>query len=259
VSAVILHLDHVSFSTAAFDESIRVFSSVGYRHGFIERDVPNPAIKRPFLGRYRDTHALSLLTLPGSIGIEVIDHGEVSTGAAPLRPVFEGTPPFPFEKAGTCRIGSRDFAEARLRTIGGRILISPGASGPGPRIRSIVCPAENLAESARFFGLLGMQPGETAPGIAVLKGRSLMSSLTWDLILIPDPGGSRHLLDNPGFTGLAFITSSAMRERDSFREQGYPVTGILEMRLHGRRLLIFFVTGPSGEPVELIEVATEPL
>ena len=67
--------------------------------------------------------------------------------------------------------------------------------------------------------------------------------------------GGGGLLDDKGFNCLAFISTSLERDKQSLERDGFFTTDIESVVTNGKNLRIFFSIGPSGEIVEMIELA----
>ena len=66
----------------------------------------------------------------------------------------------------------------------------------------------------------------------------------------------KHYLDDAGYTSIAFVTTLAKKEYDIFKSAGYHVTDLEKVRLRDKLFNIFFISGPSNEIVEVIEVVS---
>jgi len=129
--------------------------------------------------------------------------------------------------------------------------IVPGNGG----IESISSLTYDLKKSTIFFKAFGFLPVEGSGASHVLRFNFLTTGAVLIINLKESQGASKkYYLNDLGFTCIAFVSNSAARDRDYIEQSGYEVTDIETVVVNKRNFDIFFVIGPSGEIVEVIEI-----
>lgn len=274
---MILGVDHVAFETLNFERTISQFEDLGFAAAFIERNIPNPKEKRPFLAAPAATHSIALLRKAGSAAVEVTHH------VARVRPPKRRFSP---SARGLCAVasrlrgsGSRTAAAVRpARRERGEFSRIGGAASttwnlnPESGLREIEISTSNWTRTHRFWceglgwtvasGVDDELPptrerGPSADSSATLQRKSLIDE--WSLSVVVRFDRERRLpamLDEPGWTCAAMISSDLEGDLSRLMEYGAAgATPPFEFTAGGRRLRIALLRGPGGEIVELIELS----
>ena len=93
----------------------------------------------------------------------------------------------------------------------------------------------------------------TADNLLEFKDRS--SGALCKIELLNEVQLGEHMLDDLGFSGFGFVSTSIENDRSFLKSKRVCVTDIEEIIINQKGLKIFFAIGPSGEKVEVIGVA----
>lgn len=234
---MILHIDHIATASLDFEQDIKYLEGLGYKVRFIEKLIYNPAIKRDLMREFTQFHDIALLDKDLCISIELLNYNRVENIHSllffnqnnPLEAFIKNT--YAMHKENLNNLVNTDLNKLFLYVA-------------------------DIDRALIFWKMLGFNLYEEADGIAVLLFKSLLTGSHYFVHLINKSFSSEYAcyLDNRGFNSLAFISSSIKLEREKFTKNGFWVTDIESLKLNGRKLSIFFVKGPAGELVEIIEI-----
>lgn len=237
---MIVLVDHVALSSADFERDLAWLGALGYTVAFDERQVPNPVMKRELLSEYRPVHDLCLLTKPGSVGIELLNHGPVNPAAGYLAAVFENVSPEALPDV---------LPEESFRNE-----LNP--ADPAVALRTLAVCCRDVEASRRFWQALGFrQAGDEQ----TLRFQSPLQKDPLSLRLMHQPDlKPSYRLDDAGFNCLALVSTTPERDQAMLREAGFAVTALEDFRRGVKNFRIFFTIGPSGELVEIIGAVPAP-
>ena len=221
---MIVGIDHIAWATHNAADEITAFERLGYNVRFERSGVPNLDIKKPLMTKWPELHDLVMLDREGSLPIEMIDHGFVN----PHR--------------GFIHNGGLITREEFLAEL------------PDPFVHLAV-PSVNYEASVRFWSNLGFQKKAETPGYCEMMFTGLADKRKVIVDVVSMEKSRQYKLDDNGFNCLALVSTNAASERKKLDKKGYRVTEIAEPETGGTPLSVFWVTGPSGELVEIVSPA----
>ncbi|MGD0534559.1 MAG: hypothetical protein ABR999_03830 [Methanoregula sp.] len=252
---MMIKIDHIALASHDFRKTTGALGILGYSAEFCERGVPNLKIKEHLLSQPGPTHDLSLLRSGDNLGIELLDHGSCGSREPYIRPVFENVPSRFLEGSRVLGNGRYGFREQEYG-FDADITVSDDPADPAFHFTRFRVPAEDLAESARFWEQFGFRTRSTGEDVVLLEFSSSLHRKTFRLELErADHVRGDFLLDDAGFNCIAIVSTSPARDRDLLAKKGIAITGTEHLLLAGKNLTIAFCTGPCGEPVEIIGYA----
>lgn len=275
---MILGVDHIALSADEIDGAVRELATLGFTARFLDYAVYNHPAKRPFVRAFTTEHAMAYCTSgrPG-VAIEVTVHGEPpGIGEAGYRILLASVPTAPTRTVvggvdDPCRdwwhrVGAGPATVMpcpRLRTTYWIARTTTARSRDGARVQGLMVFLDRLDESLGFWtrGLgLALEAGEPSRW-AHLRPSTALPQWTLDVFLVAATGSAAKrewYLDDAGFPCLAFVTNDVERDRARLREYGAAETGeVFEISVSERTVRACIARGPSGEPIELIEVLSK--
>ena len=216
---MIIKIDHIAFSSRDIDEDARILEEKGYKVIFKEKATPNIKIKKNLLRGFNKFHDICLLESKSSTPIEIINHHNINEQQGYILPIIKN-------------INKKDetsyFNTAIIKTT-------------------------SFNRSIEFWKLLGFKEIKKENGISVLEFRSIINKTNFTIEIKDNRNyNKKPLLDDKGFTCIAFVSNSAQKERELLISKGVKTTEIEESIINGKLLNIFFAIGPSGELVEVL-------
>ena len=122
-------------------------------------------------------------------------------------------------------------------------------------LKKLIIKTHNFLESIKFWKCVGFQVCSQDSVDACLSFRSLLKNCEYFISLQKKADFNKKIyLDDLGFSSIALISTSINNDRDLLRKHNFDVTPIETLDLNGKKLNIFFATGPSCELVEIIEI-----
>ncbi|OPY15865.1 MAG: hypothetical protein A4E69_00367 [Syntrophus sp. PtaB.Bin138] len=253
---MIIQIDHIAFCTTRMDDSLRAFETLGYSIGFRETGLRDLENKKSLMNHFSGRLGMALMTLPGSIGIELLDHGHAVEGNSYILPVLEGVGP-DVEKLEDSDTGSDlPFTRAMSKTLRAEFFVPKEQETGKFQCNKIIVASDDIERSADFWRRLGFKTVPVDASAVHLEFRAPLSKDSCQLILRKTgPGAKFFSLDTQGFNCIAFISTDPVKDRVKFEGLGMCPTEANPFRVNGRELLIFWVRGPCGEIVEIIGLA----
>lgn len=219
---MIFNIDHIGLSSTNFKQHDALLTSLGYEKVFEEHDLENMPIKKPYLQEFTPTHNLALYRKEGTYGIELLQHGTLKGEQGFI---------FPYNKN-----EEKELSEASV-------------------LDTFVVQTNDITASAKFWSAFGFKQNGKENEMLRMTFNTMMSGETYHLILRHQPGDYQYYLDTPSFNSIAFVSSSADKEKRKLEKKNYPTSSIGQITVNDRPLDVFFVTGPAGELVEIISYA----
>ena len=213
---MIVKIDHVAYATDAWHESLAEWKEKGFEPLFEQRDLPNPAIKTPFLDDpAQQMHSLALLSAGGGVDIEITAYDKVFSKQSYLTPIFEGD---------------------------------------GRFIAGFRVSATDLEASVLFWSLFGFVKTGSGNDCVEMFFSSPFSrnGLPFRLVVERAATFPASKLDTVGFCCIAFIETNLPRLLTRVEEAGFDATETESLTVNGKPLSIAFCRGNNGEIVEII-------
>jgi hypothetical protein len=250
---MILWIDHVAVSSKDLEQSARMMELLGYETVFVEKEIENLKIKKGLLHTYLNLHDLAFFKSLGNMSIEVTAHGTVNSDVSNLLPIFENVP------GHVAEVGEKNIVvnyqtlnSAMLKHFEAPILTCSNAYGHF-KFDKIVVNVQDVAQSTRFWNVFGFETKIVTNRLAFLEFQSPVDRKTYRLILRKSKAEQvTHMLDDTGFTCIAFMSASAHKEKAFVDRKGFATTNIETLSVNGKQFNIFFTRGKSGELVEII-------
>lgn len=241
---MIVQVDHIALSSTNINEDIKTIKLLGYNLVFLEAGIQNPAIKSKFMKEPVKYHSLALLRCMGCVSIELIDHGHTSPNVSYITPVFKDAPKDLLYEA---------ISTTMLRRFDIPVYAIESEKRDPFRFNQIIIRTKDIEGSKSFWHCLGFKTIRDEGKTTLVEFSSPLDKEIFQVCLQEEAAtGSTYYLDDKGFNCVALISSSAEKERESLNKRGFDTTEIEELKVNGRKLKIFFSTGPSGELVEII-------
>lgn len=251
---MIIKLDHVAFATDDFDRDLRRLKALGYQVQFEERDLHDLENKRQNMRRFDGKLSMALLTRPGSIPIEVLDHGHITDDPPYLIPGFE-TRLLQGQEIGDRRV-FKETSFSRQQTQLGDVFVGEEADAESFDCSKVFSDAPDPGEAVDFWLSLGFKAISADSKLVHLEFRSFLSGRLDMYIRRSDQAQPEaYWLDAHGFNCLAFVSSDLQKGWNQFEELGWRPTEPNTFRVNGKELLIYWIKGPGGEIVEIITPA----
>ena len=253
---MILKIDHIGISSVTVDKSIEELEKLGYSLMFYEKRVAISREKKSVLLNDVSFHDYALLTSEIGIGIEFLDHGLTNEVDSPMSLVLTGVSSEDYNIVKEVMICGKPYKEVFLSTISCNAII---LKDDGPHSCKGIClNTENLDQSIKFWKWFGCKVTEADKRSAHLTFKEVLSRKTWSIYLVFNPDrSSMQYMDSPGVNSVAFVSSSAVKDKDTLTTLGYKTTPIYNLRVNGRLLSILFIRGPSGEIIEILNPVKE--
>lgn len=248
---MITKIDHIGISSITIESHIAVLEKLGYSLMFHEKGVPNPTEKKSVLLNYAPLHDLALLTSNTGIGIEFLDHGVITETISPMSLVLTGVNNQAYKSVREVMICDKTYTEAILSMIPCRALV---LKHDGPYSCKGVCVnVRDINKSIEFWKWFGCKVVEADQYSAHLTFKEFLTKNTWSIYLVLDTKHSSiQYMDGSGINSVAFVSSSAITDKEALTALGYITTPIYYVRVNGRLLSVLFIRGPSGENIEII-------
>ncbi|MBN1577309.1 MAG: VOC family protein [Chitinispirillaceae bacterium] len=267
---MILGVDHIALSTYDIDESVRQLSLNGYIAKFVEPALSNHHEKKPFLAHYLPLHAMAYCRCETCMSIELLQHargpGVGKEEDSCYKVLFAKTPSgtenarsdadpiqHAFEKVFNLKVEQLKYPHFHTP-----IWASEEQPGGNPRISALAITASDPERSLRFWtsgiGARCVDSKQDNEYFLVRLG-SLVKNWRADLVLLHTASEKRPLLDDPGFTCLALLSTDIDRDADKAVSYGARErTGVFDLQVNNRNLKLALLRGPDNELVELVQM-----
>lgn len=275
---MILGIDHIALSVTDIDKGVKAITQWGYSSKFIEKEIENNVIKKPYLNRLNEYHDIAYCqpVIPG-VAIELTAHNRkfIKQEDDNYKIVFEGKDIGVYRNLQdnteshiqNCDIISEVFdIEAKPVYLSDFDTISYLCNGSTGReigcanIKCVIKETSNFKKSLSFWNNLGFSLNSKSKHEEkwrLLEFKSPLSSFSLELLLINRPEEKSfplYKLDMPGFTCIALLTNDIFREISDLNTKGIKTSNIFSLKTGNNFLKICLLSGPDGECVELIQV-----
>jgi len=246
---MIIQIDHIALATSNFEKSTRLLSSLSYQNKFCENGVKNPRIKKGLVKNYLGTHNLSFFLKGGSLNIELLNHVGNRGENGYITPLFENVPDELVRKRYTGDL----FEQAEINGLDIPVYVKKNSKISGFRFNKLVIKTNRVEDSINFWRNFGFKKKGSLSGMAILEFASFYPKHVYQIYLQPEGASGKYLLDDNGFNCIAFVSSSSEKELLLYKNKGLKVTKMEQIEINGKIIKIFFVKGPSGELVEIVD------
>lgn len=251
---MITQIAHLTLSTPSFETHRALFKRLGFTERFVERDCPNPEIKRPFVYRFEPLHDIALFDAPNSLSIELVRQGNHDNSASLMVPIFENLP-FPHVMRGSevvTLIDGTTACEAKIDGLDVPVFVRMVEMEGSCKFQSCVVRVQELSKSLVMWASLGCTLITRNEKQALLLFSSPILPFEARFYLVETPTESR--LDSYGFNYIAFVASSVSQERERLLNKGFSPTQICTMTVNGKKLELFFLPEGIIAPIEIFGV-----
>lgn len=274
---MIVGIDHIALSATDIDRATGIVSRWGYKPIFINKKLANEPAKRPYLRTKNLFHDISYCqpALKG-IPIELTVHDNRYTGAEEdgcYEVIFSGINPgrdydqVPERNSHNCDIIAEAFCSftrsvslKEFNAAAYHINEKGYEENRCVSINAILSESPNLDESADFWFNFGfsLKKADSAGGEnwRLLEFKNHLLPRGFYLLVIRTDRIRKKIygIDGAGFNCLAFLTSNISADRKRIKANGVEITDDFPFCAGNNPLRICLCRGPSGEPVELIEI-----
>jgi len=259
---MIVGVDHLALSCDDVDAAGAVLRRAGFREAFVERGLPNAAVKGLFVHELHPAHSIGYYEAGGGTPLELTHYGgPVAARPAHYVPLLAAPPGGQAEDgdwSGVWAAAGYGAAGAYAWPELGATVWALSSSGP-PAVRAVLSPAADLGRAVAFWTAVGCRP--VAEGAADGRGWARLAFgaplPAWKLELVVAEGDPRSdsCLDDRGFPCLAFLCTSLERDGETLVAAGaLETSGRFDVTVNGRALAVAFFRGPEGELLELVDV-----
>jgi hypothetical protein len=253
---MIVKIDHIAFGTTNFAQDLNWLRSLGYQAKFQERGLRDLENKRGLMHEFSGKLDMALLEQPGSLPVELLDHGHVVSQPGQLLPVLEsnlvgGNPTGDQWTTETLTVTKVTYNE------GFDYYANTRSDASEFRCDKLIVETADIDASVRFWSALGFKRIASHNADApCLEFRSFVGQSNCRIYLRHSTRrASPYQLDAHGFNCLAFFSSDAAKDQERLQRNGFVCTDTNPFRVNGKNLLIFWVQGTGGEVAEIVSLA----
>jgi hypothetical protein len=247
---MIIQIDHIALATHNFKKSTQILSDLGYQNKFCEENKKNPNIKKDLVKLFSNTHNLSFFSKENNIGIELLDHFNSSGKNGYITPLFENLPEKFIEKKQKKGL----FEFAMIKELNIPVYTGRNNKISGFEFNKFIVKTNQIEDSVNFWKCFGFKRTSLLNDFVVLEFVSPLQNNIYQIFLQQENCDKNYSLDDDGFNCIAFISSSSEKELLFLESKGLTATKIEQIEMNGKILKIFFVKGPNGELVEIVNV-----
>jgi catechol 2,3-dioxygenase-like lactoylglutathione lyase family enzyme len=275
---MILGVDHLALSCDDVRTTTQSLTEYGYRLGFLQTNMPNHELKRPFLGEYNSLHSVAYCVGKRGVALELTDHGGLlrnqdshyqllmggDLGGASLWEIESNSWSDTWQDA----YGCKEPKTAMFHGLHAQYWFDRASHGlEDSGVRALLIPVAN-AEKAEHFWQRGLGCQRVSEGVSNdgTRWRRIAfrspTAQNWSLDIILAEKRieiKAPMLDDSGFPCLAILTTSMKRDMEKLWETGVTEsTGEFMVEVNGRTLKVLIFRGPDDELIELIEIQRAP-
>ncbi|MGE5473220.1 MAG: VOC family protein [Ignavibacteriales bacterium] len=211
---MIIKIDHIAVLSVNPKREKKLMDDMGFNLSFKEEDIYNPEIKKDLMQNFWPKQSLYLYTKAGSISFEYI--------------YYSG------------KEGKKGYIEPVIKEN---------------RVKELILKTKDLKKSAEFWNCFGFRTNFQDSNEIKMEFKSMFDKEIYSLkILLDSNKEQQHFLDDAGFNCVAFVSNSALKEKEKLIGKGYSITNIEDIEVNEKMLKVFFVIGPCGELVEIISI-----
>lgn len=248
---MIVQIDHIALESDDFKKSSQTLTRLGYKNKFYEENKRNLGIKRRLVKKFSSTHDLALFSKENCINIELLHHFSDNKARGYITPLFENLPDKYIEQ----RRAGEHFDCATLKGLNVPIKIKADDNIAGFRFNKFIVETNEVGDSVNFWENFGFRKKSLYKKSVVLEFFSPYDQNIYQIFLQPGISKKKFFLDDLGFNCIAFVSSSTEKELLFLKNKGIIVTETERIIINGKMLKVFFAKGPSGELVEVIDIA----
>ncbi len=250
---MILKIDHIGYASKDINKELELFTLLKYKIYFSNKDLPNPYNKRNLMHNYKKYHDVFYLISDISIPVEIIDYHTTSNKRSYITPVFENINDNYFDKGKIVKIGKEFFIQSNVISLDVDALIL--YNNNRFIFNKVIVRTPDICKSIEFWKLFGFKTLIEGDEFCVLEFEPILKSHKLLIYLhLCKELNCCYFLDDKGFNCIAFISTSIKNEKNILTNKGIEATEITNIVVNSKSLNIFFVTGPSGEKVEIIGI-----
>lgn len=256
---MIIKIDHIALSSKDVESDMEVLKKLNYKTVFMNKNMPNPKVKKQLLNKYSENHDAVLLSSGENYALELVDHKNMTDKSSNIMAVFDNLPEDSmFSEGKETRVSGSTVSLARLKGTTVPIDVYTSNEGKEFRFNKFIFNTANIARSMDFWECCGYKNVEHGENNGTLKFRDPFLKKDFFILLIKSDVSNKNVhLDDKGLTCLAFISNRADDEKKIFTERNFETTPIENVRINGRNFEIFFAKGENGELAEVIGVRKE--
>lgn len=248
-----LEIDHIALTSTIDDDVIQSIELLGYQKKFLNKNVTNSKIKQSLLTKFFKTHDIALFKKKNSFGIELIDHGIIRKTEPHIIPVFQNLSKKMIKKTTKNKIKGIG-TEVISKLFDFPVFIKKENSCDDLIFNEIILNTNKLKESTKFWQNLEFKLSSSSQDFSSLKFHSILNNTEYTINLRKIRKNSEYFLNDKGFSCIAMITNSALKEKELLCQKGILTSDIDTILLNHQLLNIFFAKGPSGEIVEIFSI-----
>lgn len=251
---MIIKIDHLALSVdnESFSQLIEIMISLGYKLNFLEKNLKNLDIKRTLMKKFSLKHDLALLTSKKNINIEIINHHRINKNQIKIFPLLDNfSVKFLDGQAQNGEINNM-YNIKNIKYFYQSIRVGCSKNKQFA-FNNLIIKTADLNNSVKFWNMFNFKTVISNKNSVELEFDSYFKDNNCRLILEKNKGISKKtFLDDNGFNCLAFISSSAAKERQRIIASGVKATKIERVIVNKKKLDIFFAMGDQGEVAEII-------
>lgn len=254
---MIIKLDHLAFASndIQFEQQIKLLKDLGYELKFVERKARNLNIKSPLMKVSSPKQDLALLVSKNNLNIELVNHSHSNKNFSNITPLFKNFPHHLIKSGLNLNFKNKSERAAEIKYFEIPVYISEDKKNKSFIFNELIIKTANIEESISFWKNFAFSPILYKKNSAVLEFNAPLGGNSYHLRLVKDKNiNTKIFLDDTGFNCLAFISSSAVKEKKNLEIAGIETTAIERFKVNGKELEIFFTKGSQGEIVEVISV-----
>lgn len=254
---MIFKVGHVTLtSNLKLNSLIKLFENSQYFKLFSVVDKKN-STPMSLYREFEYAYDLALLSSKDSYSIEIQSYSkptELSTSIIPIMPSITSED---IENKTEISIGKQKYLFGILRPLNANICSPKGSNSSNLKFTDIIVPSSNLKNSINFWSLLGFRLFDSDQNFAYLKFKALPPFVQNELGLIINLTPKTNInwnYDQVGFTSISFVSSNIEEDFLYLEKNGLNPTKTQTETLDGKKIELFFISGPDGEIVEIYSV-----
>lgn len=248
-----LDIDHIAISSSNYESDSTLLKQLGYNEVFREFNIDNPKIKSELMKNYSEQQNLVLLKLHNNLGVEFVIHKTTNATNPYIIPILENVSQQLCESIKEITVNNL-ILNKKIKSIDSPMFVVNNEKNDF-QFTKILIKTKNVVASANFLKLFGCKPITQTDDLSIVEFNSLLSGSVFRILIQKDDSAvDKHYLDDYGCNCIAFISSSAEKDRKSLAERGLFVTQIEKLHLNDKSLQVFFCQSDHGDIVEIISI-----
>ncbi|MBN1902442.1 hypothetical protein JW926_14040 [Candidatus Sumerlaeota bacterium] len=254
---MILGVSHIAMTVPDPDPVVECLRRFGFHKDFVEKNIPNPPEKKPFVHSYSETHTLAFMKGNlNSIGLEIIQYPALQKKSnGKIKPAFDVYMQITENPSPDSTDGGHSPNDPVMKTF----ILVPSTDKAG--IFQISFSSDNFEKSRDFWrGILGFHITGDSPDEMTLQPSFPMPN--WQIILKIKRAEKGLLqprkLDVPGANLVSLITTNIVSDREKILYHGeISLTRIFPFRVNNKNLKLCLGYSPEGQVLEFLEAESE--